>query len=100
MLSAINLQNIRAVLVKARKCTNAVWRQEFALIEHYFQHPLEPLPISDSEQTALALAKILGLPPSAVDGGAKRPAEAGDAEILIVLGDDAKEPGPGPPSCC
>lgn len=53
----------------------------------------------DNEKTAGALAKILGFNPSSVDGKAKRPAEAGDAEIVVLLGDDAKEPGPAP-SCC
>lgn len=50
-----------------------------------------------SEKAAQALAKTLGFNPDIVDGKAKRPAEAGDADILIVLGDDAKEPGPAPP---
>lgn len=53
----------------------------------------------DNEKTALALAKIMGISPGSVDGKAKRPIEAGDAEILILVGDDAKEPGPAP-SCC
>jgi len=53
----------------------------------------------DNEKTALALAKTLGLSPASVDGKAKRPAEAGDAEVLILLGDDEKEPGPAPPCC-
>lgn len=54
---------------------------------------------SDNEKTALALAKILGFNPNSVDGKTKRPVEAGDAEIVVLLGDDAKEPGPAP-SCC
>jgi LCP family protein required for cell wall assembly len=53
-----------------------------------------------NQQTAVALAKTLGLNPDSVNGNTKRPAEGGDAEILIILGDDAKEPGTGPPSCC
>lgn len=53
----------------------------------------------DNEKTALALAKTLGLNPGSVDGKAKRLPEAGDAEIVILLGDDAKEPGPAPPCC-
>lgn len=51
-----------------------------------------------NEKTAIALAKTLGLNPDSVDGKAKRPAEGGDAEVLILLGDDIKEPGPAPPS--
>ncbi len=50
-----------------------------------------------NEKTAQALAKTLGFNPNIADGKAKRPAEAGDADILIVLGDDVKEPGPAPP---
>jgi len=53
----------------------------------------------DNEKTAIALAKTLGFTPGNVDGKAKRPPEAGDADILILLGDDAKEPGPAP-ACC
>jgi LCP family protein required for cell wall assembly len=53
----------------------------------------------DNEKTALALAKTLGLNPDSINGNTKRPAEAGDAEILIQLGDDTKEPGPVPPCC-
>ena len=53
----------------------------------------------DNEKTALALAKTLGLNPDSIDGKAKRPLEAGAAEILIQLGDDTKEPGPAPPCC-
>jgi polyisoprenyl-teichoic acid--peptidoglycan teichoic acid transferase len=52
-----------------------------------------------NQATALALAKTLGLNPDSVDGNAKRLPEAGDADIVILLGDDAKEPGPVP-SCC
>lgn len=51
------------------------------------------------ETTAVALAKTLGLTPDAVDGKQKRPVEGGDAEVLILLGDDAKEPG-NVPECC
>ncbi len=53
----------------------------------------------DNEKTALALAKTLGLNPDSINGNTKRPPEAGDAEILIQLGDDTKEPGPVPPCC-
>ncbi len=53
----------------------------------------------DNEKTALALAKTFGFSPASVDGKTKRPPESGDADILIVLGDDAKEPGPAP-ACC
>ncbi len=53
----------------------------------------------DNQKTAVALAKTLGLNPDSVDGNAKRPPEAGDAAILIQLGDDTKEPGPAPPCC-
>ena len=52
---------------------------------------------SSNQQTAAALAKTFGLNASAVDGNAKRPAESGNAEILVLLGDDAIEPGTGPP---
>ena len=54
---------------------------------------------SGNQATAYALAKTLGFNPDSVDGNAKRPPEAGDAEILILLGDDTKEPG-AVPSCC
>jgi polyisoprenyl-teichoic acid--peptidoglycan teichoic acid transferase len=52
-----------------------------------------------NQATALALAKTLGFNPDRVDGNAKHPPEAGDADIVILLGDDAKEPGPAP-ACC
>lgn len=52
-----------------------------------------------NQATALALAKTLGFNPDSVDGNAKVPPEAAGAEILILLGDDAKEPGPVP-ACC
>lgn len=47
---------------------------------------------ADNAQTAQALAKAMGLPAQSVDGTAKRPAEAPTAEILILLGDDARAP--------
>ncbi|MDQ2786435.1 MAG: LCP family protein [Chloroflexota bacterium] len=53
----------------------------------------------ENEQTALALAKTIGLNPDSVDGNSKRPPEGGGADILILLGDDTKEPGPAP-ACC
>jgi len=53
----------------------------------------------ENEKTAVALAKILGLNPSSVDGNTKRPTESSAADILILLGDDTKEPGPAP-ACC
>ncbi len=53
----------------------------------------------DNQKTAIALAKTLGLNPDSIDGNAKRPPEAGAAEILILLGDDIQEPGPAPPCC-
>jgi len=53
----------------------------------------------EREKTAVALAKILGLNPGSVDGNTKRPPEGAAADILILLGDDTKEPGPAP-ACC
>ncbi|MCA1666328.1 MAG: LCP family protein [Thermomicrobia bacterium] len=53
----------------------------------------------ENEKTAVALAKTLGLTPSSVDGNAKRPPEGGGADVLVLLGDDTKEPGPAP-ACC
>lgn len=53
----------------------------------------------DDQKTAVALAKTLELNPGSVDGNAKRPPEGGNAQVLILLGDDAKEPGPVPPCC-
>lgn len=53
----------------------------------------------ENEKTAVALAKTLGLNPSSVDGNAKRPTEGGGADVLVLLGDDTKEPGPAP-ACC
>ncbi|MGI8689797.1 MAG: LCP family protein [Thermomicrobiales bacterium] len=53
----------------------------------------------ENEKTAVALAKTLGLNPNSVDGNTKRPTEGGTADILILLGDDTKEPGPAP-ACC
>jgi len=53
----------------------------------------------DTEKTAVALAKTLGLNSNSVNGQSKRPAESGAADILILLGDDTKEPGPAP-ACC
>ena len=52
-----------------------------------------------NQATALALAKTLGFNPDSVDGNAKLPPEGAGADILILLGDDAKEPGPVP-ACC
>jgi polyisoprenyl-teichoic acid--peptidoglycan teichoic acid transferase len=54
---------------------------------------------ADNQTTAVALAKTLGLNPDSVDGNTKRPAEAGPADVVILLGDDTKEPGPAPPCC-
>ncbi len=53
----------------------------------------------DNEKTAVALAKTLGLNPDSVDGKSKRPPEGGAADVLILLGDDTKEPGPAPVCC-
>lgn len=53
----------------------------------------------DNQTTAVALAKTLGLNPDSVDGNTKRPPEAGPADVVILLGDDTKEPGPAPPCC-
>jgi LCP family protein required for cell wall assembly len=52
-----------------------------------------------NQATALALAKTLGFNPDSVDGNAKLPPEGAGADILILLGDDTKEPGPVP-ACC
>ena len=43
-------------------------------------------------QTAQSLATALGLPATSVDGAAERPSEAPSADILILLGDDARAP--------
>lgn len=53
-----------------------------------------------NRDTAAALAKALALDASSVqDGGGNRPREApGDADIVILLGDDARDPGGGSPS--
>ncbi|MCA1724737.1 MAG: LCP family protein [Thermomicrobia bacterium] len=53
----------------------------------------------DNQATAVALAKILGLTPDSASGNTRPPAEASNAEVLILLGDDTKEPGPAP-TCC
>lgn len=46
----------------------------------------------ENEKTAQDLAVALGLPATSVDGKQQRPAEAGAADILILLGDDARAP--------
>jgi LCP family protein required for cell wall assembly len=52
-----------------------------------------------NRETALGLARILTLDASSVqDGNGRRPAEAPpDADIVIVLGDDARDPGGASP---
>ena len=46
----------------------------------------------ESEKTAQDLAAAFGLPATSVDGTQKRPPEAGNADILVLLGEDVRAP--------
>ena len=57
MLGAADVHRVGIIFVIARQRANAIRREEFVFVQHYFQNSPQLLLIHDRKQTSLALAR-------------------------------------------